>query len=308
MVSEKATEQGQVTDKNVEYYLDRAKEGLAGVIVEPAFISENGRCSRHQLSAADDDKVEGLSRLASSIKNTGAVAILQLNHGGAKAYSKDKSELLSPSGVLAPNVTQEVTPRQMTLGEIAQVKADFIKATERAMEAGFDGVEIHGAHGFLLNQFNSPLTNFRQDKYGGSRKNRARLSLEVASDLKEVVGNKLLLYRLGATDGYDKGLTMPDAIWIAKELVRNGVDIIDVSGGHGGYRGHTRSQGYFVPIAVEIKQNLTQPVMVAGGISSPQYANEVIEEEGLDFVGVGRALLSRPDWPYMAKQELINRK
>ncbi|OWZ84941.1 NADH:flavin oxidoreductase [Natranaerobius trueperi] len=301
MASEKATPTGEVTDKTINYYYERAKEGLGGVIVEHAFISEAGRFSKRQLSIAEDSMIDGLSSLASAIKSTGTVAIIQLSHAGCEAYHRCKP--FSPSGISIPG-KEEINSKKLSIGEISEIKTDFIKAAERAMKAGFDGVEIHGAHGYLLNQFNSPLTNHRQDKYGGSRENRARLSFEIAQDIREVVQDKLLLYRLGAVDQFEKGLTTPDAIWIAKELVRLGVDIIDISGGLGGYRGSKNTEGYFVTVAKEINQNLTKPVIVAGGITSPEYANKVVEEEKIDFVGIGRAILSRPDWPLSAKKEL----
>lgn len=305
MASEKATEQGEVTNKHIEYYQERAKEGIGGVIVEHAFVSEMGRFSRHQLSAASDEMISGLNDLAIKIKNTGTVAILQLNHAGALAYDKTGIVPVAPSK-LAPPKNREAIPKEMSESEIVEVKEQFVNAAQRAVKAGFNGVEIHGAHGYLLNQFNSPLTNQRNDNYGGSREDRARLSLEIAREVKNVIGDKILLYRLGAVDSHEKGLTVPDAIWIAKELVRSGVDIIDVSGGHGGYRGNKDLQGYFVPVASEIKHQLPAPVIVAGGISTASYANQVVAEDGIDFVGIGRALLSRPDWPAMARKQLLS--
>ncbi len=305
MASEKATESGEVTEKHLDYYRERGKEGLGGIIVEHAFVSETGRFSKHQLSAADDKMLEGLSSLAQCINNTSAVSILQINHAGALAYNKKNVTPIAPSQIAPPN-NNEVTPREISIEEIEEIKAQFVAAAKRAVKAGFNGIELHGAHGYLLNQFNSPLTNLRQDEYGGSRNNRARLSLEIASEVKKSIGDKLLLYRLGAVDSYAKGLTVPDAIWLSKELMRAGVDIVDVSGGHGGYRGNKEVQGYFVPVASEIKHHLPAPVIVSGGITTPKYAEQVVSQEGIDFVGIGRALLSRPDWPSMARKELFS--
>ncbi len=304
MASEKATEAGAVTDKTIAYYVERAQEKLGAVIVEHNFISENGRFSRRQLSVADNGKIPGLAKLANQIKAYGAVAILQISHAGALALNWETESPFSPSGIPTPR-KKDIHPRVMSYGDIAQVKADFIKAAERAVESGFDGVEIHGAHGYLLNQFNSPVTNVRQDQYGGSREKRARLSLEVAEAVKTVLKDRLLLFRLGAVDQYEGGLTTPDAVWIARELSRKGVDIMDISGGLGGYKATKNSEGHFVPVAAEIKQNLTIPVIVTGGITSANYAEKVVAEKGLDFVGIGRALLSRPDWPSLAREKLL---
>jgi 2,4-dienoyl-CoA reductase-like NADH-dependent reductase (Old Yellow Enzyme family) len=170
--------------------------------------------------------------------------------------------------------------KELTCDEAERVIVDFGLSTERAVKAGFDGVELHGAHGFLLNQFFSPLTNRRRDKYGGSLQNRMRFPLEVVDRVKERVDGKLLLYRLGSDDLHPEGTSIEDAMVFARRLVDAGLDIIDVSGGICGSRPSTLQgiQGFFVPQAQKIKSVVNVPVIGVGGIIDPQYANQLAKK------------------------------
>jgi len=174
------------------------------------------------------------------------------------------------------------------------------------MKAGFDGVEVHGAHGFLLNQFFSPLANRRRDRYGGSLKNRVRFPLEVVERVKERVGGRLLLYRLGSDDLDPKGTKIEDSKKFAVKLQEAGVDLIDVSGGLCGSRPTElqNRRGYFIPQAQQIKEVVNVPVIGVGGITEPEYANSLIREGRVDLVAVGRALLEDPDWAVEATRTL----
>jgi len=173
------------------------------------------------------------------------------------------------------------------------------------MRAGFDGVEVHGAHGFLLNQFFSPLTD-DGDQHGGSLENRIRLPLEVVERIKEKVGSKLLVYRLGADDLDPAGTQIEDSQKFAVRLEEAGVDFIDVSGGLGGSRPEQLqgTQGYYVPQGQLIKKVVDIPVIGVGGIKEPQYADRMIREGKVDLVAVGRELLKDPDWALKAIETL----
>jgi 2,4-dienoyl-CoA reductase-like NADH-dependent reductase (Old Yellow Enzyme family) len=175
-------------------------------------------------------------------------------------------------------------------------------AAWRAMKAGFDGVEIHGAHGFLLNQFTSPVTNRRDDRYGGSLEGRLRFPLEVIEKVKEKVGGRLLLYRLGSDDLNPEGIHIEDSQKFSVKLVEYGVDIIDVSGGLCGSRPEhlQRKQGFFIPQAQKIKSVVTVPIIGVGGIKEPRFADNLVKEGKVDLVAIGREILKDPEWTFKA--------
>jgi 2,4-dienoyl-CoA reductase-like NADH-dependent reductase (Old Yellow Enzyme family) len=174
------------------------------------------------------------------------------------------------------------------------------------MKAGFDGVEVHGAHGFLLNQFFSPLTNLRRDKYGGPLENRIRFPLEVVERVKEKVGGRLLLYRLGSDDLDPSGTGIEDSQKFAVKLEQAGVDIMDVSGGLCGSRPEQLQggQGYFIPQAQQVRNVVEIPVIGVGGITEPEFGDRLIREGKVDLVAVGRKLLEDPDWAIKAIETL----
>lgn len=296
MATELATEKGEVTDEMMKHYDERSKApGI--VIVEHTYVMLNGKASLKQLGIYSDELISGLSRLAETIKKNGAVALIQLNHAGGRTSSSIIGEKpIAPSRIKIPPLTEE--PREITLQDIINIKEAFKKAAERAVKAGFDGVEIHGAHGFLLNQFFSPITNKRLDAYGGTLEKRMGLPLEIVRDVREIIGEKKILsYRLGADDLMPGGITIKDSIKMALKLEEEGVDIINVSGGLCGSRPpQLTGQGYFIPQAEEIKRNVKIPVIGVGGIKDPDYANELVKMGKVDMVAVGRAMLENPKW------------
>jgi len=285
-----ATVEGAVTDSLVEHYVRRSK-ALGLLIVEHCYVSREGRLSKNQLGIYNDNLVGGLEKLSSRIHATGTPVVIQINHAG-----RTTSMEITGMKPVAPSPSENA--RELRTEEIEALVDAFAIAAERAMRAGFDGVEIHGAHGFLLNQFFSPLANRRKDKYGGSLENRMRFPLEVVEKVKEKVGGRLLLYRLGSDDLDPAGVKIEDSKKFAVKLEEAGVDIIDVSGGLCGSRPAQLQgrQGYFIPQAQKIKKVVDTPIIGVGGITQPEYANKVIQEEKVDLVAVGRALLEDPDW------------
>jgi len=182
-----------------------------------------------------------------------------------------------------------------------------VAAAHRALAAGFDFVEVHGAHGYLLSQFLSPLTNRRQDAFGGDLMNRQRVLLQVVQAVREVVDDHhLLLYRLGANDYMPGGITAEEGCQTAKLLVAAGVDLLDISGGLCGAQPpdwDNQSQGYFVPMAATIRAETNVPVVVAGGITDSDAANRFIREGQVDLVAIGRAMLTNPEWAAEARTD-----
>ena len=293
-----ATTEGAVTDSLIEHYVRRSK-ALGLLIVEHSYVSLDGKFSERQLGIYDDNLVSGLEKLSSKIHATGTPVVIQLNHAG-----RTTSMEITRTEPVAPSPSE--VARELRSEEIEALAEGFAIAAERAMKAGFDGVEIHGAHGFLLNQFFSPLANRRRDKYGGSLENRMRFPLEVVERVKEKVGGRLLLYRLGSDDLDPAGIKIEDSKEFAIKLQGAGVDIIDISGGLCGSRPPQLQdrQGYFIPQAQQIKRVVNMPVIGVGGITEPEYASTVIREGKVDLVAVGRALLEDPDWAIKAIKTL----
>jgi 2,4-dienoyl-CoA reductase-like NADH-dependent reductase (Old Yellow Enzyme family) len=293
-----ATVKGAVTQKLVDYYAKRSG-ALGLLIVEHSYVSVSGRLSKKQLGIYDDKLIPGLKKLASRIHATGTPVVIQINHAGSAA-NRD----ITGTEPVGPSATENA--RELTKSEIELLAKHFAEAAGRAMSAGFDGVEVHGAHGFLLNQFYSPLTNKRQDEYGGSLENRTRFPLDVVEKVKEKVKDRLLLYRLGSDDLDPKGTQIEDSTDFAVKLERSGVDIIDVSGGLCGSRPDRLQsvKGYFVPQAQAIKKVVKVPVVGVGGITEPTYADRLVREGKVDLVAVGRGLYKDPQWAQSAVKTL----
>jgi 2,4-dienoyl-CoA reductase-like NADH-dependent reductase (Old Yellow Enzyme family) len=293
-----ASESGAVTGELVEHYVRRsAAVGL--VIVEHSYVAMSGRMSAKQLGIHDDSLISGLERLAGSVHAAGTPVMIQLNHAGAKAVKE-------VTGVQPVGPSASETVRGLSEGEIESLCDSFGEAAYRAVRAGFDGVEIHGAHGFLLNQFSSPLTNRRRDEYGRSPANRVRFPLMVVEKVKAAVGGRILSYRLGSDDLDANGTRVEDSIWFAKQLEKAGVDTIDVSGGVCGSRPEKFQgiQGYFVNQAAAIKKAVSVPVVGVGGITDAVVADGFVRERKVDLVAVGRALLEDAGWAVKAVESL----
>lgn len=306
MANDMATEGGEVTDRHIEHYSARAGAGVGLMIVEHSYITPKGKMTAPQLGIHDDALVPGLKRLADAIRAGGAASAIQLTHAGANT-SPDiiGCQPLGPADVPIPG--RGIEPRPLTSAEIKELVGLYRDAARRAVEAGFDAIEIHGAHGFLLSQFVSPHTNRRTDGYGGSLENRLRFPLEVIRAVREETGpGYVLLYRFGASDFLEDGLDLEEARQIAPRLVEAGIDVLDISGGLCGSRPKDFSgmQGFFVPLAESIHSVVDVPVIAVGGIREAAYANSVIEEEKADLVAVGRELLKNPDWAKEALAEL----
>jgi NADPH2 dehydrogenase len=294
MATELATKAGVVTERLIEHYAKRS-EAIGLLVVEHSYVSVQGKLSQRQLGLHDDNMIPGLKKLVQSVQVIGTPIIAQINHAGAHASRK-----ITGMPSVAPSSTEGA--RELQLSEIEDASCAFAFAAERAMKAGFDGVEVQGAHGFLVNQFFSPLTNRRSDKYGGSLENRMRFPLEVIEKVKEVIGEKVLMYRLGVDDLDPSGPRVEDSKRLALKLQDAGVDIIDVSGGLCGSRPEKLQgiQGYFVSYAHQIREVVSVPVVGVGGIRDPKYADKLVREEIVDLVAVGTELWKDPEWAVKA--------
>lgn len=300
MQSGRATFDGAVTDRLINFYVLRSKAvGLP--IVEHAYVSLRGKLSLKQLGIYDDALIAGFAKLAAAIHAVGAPAVLQITHAGGVANKKVIGA--QPAGPSAKGKT-----RALEKSEMDNIAEKFALAAERALKAGFDGVELHGAHGYLLNQFISPLLNKREDNFGGSLENRMRFPLTVVEKVRENLKGKLLLYRLGADDLTPNGTHIDHSVTFARRLEDAGVDILDVSGGMCGAEPKKlrNVKGYFIPQANAIKKAVQLPVVGVGGVTEAKYADELVRNEMVDLVAVGRALLRDSEWAEKAFEVLKN--
>jgi len=287
-----------VSGETLEFYRSRAKSGKIGLVVtEHCFISRQGMANAAQLSIAEDKCIEGFMRLTDIIHDCGSRAIAQINHAGSAAKA-----VVTGMDVLAPSALphgrkNDSMPRPMNSDDIKRVVEDFALAALRSRKAGYDGVEIHSCHGYLLNQFYSPLLNLREDEYGGCLENRIRLHLEVISAVRELCGDDYLVaVRLGGGDYMPGGTTFEDSARAAQIFEAAGVGLIDLSGGLCGTSLPMRSGPTFRDMAEAIKPAVSVPLILTGGICDGETANMLLEEGCADLIGVGRAMLRDPDW------------
>lgn len=296
LASARATEEGLVTDDLIEFYRARTEEGALGLVVlEHAYVLPRGQAKARQLSIAGDRTVEGLKRLVETVHRSGTPIFAQINYAGSFSDGADR---LSASAVVNPRRKDGPVPGEITEAEIAEVVAAFAAAAFRAKAAGFDGVEVHAAHGYLLSQFLSPLTNRRRDGYGGALENRLRLHRETVRAVRQAVGAAYpLALRLGACDDLEGGLTEEEGIRAAALLAGEGIDLLDISGGMSGYLRPGRTEpGYYGEIAAAVRRRAGLPVILTGGVTSGAEAEALLQKETADLIGVGRAFLRDAHW------------
>ena len=298
---------GSISDATVEHYRRRAAGGPAMVIVEACAVSAEGVVSTHQARIFEDRFIEGLSRLATALKSEGSVPALQIHHSGRQTSIKViKRKPLAPSPLPCPAIRGDVEP--LTIDGIQQLVKKFGDAADRAHRAGFELIEIHGAHGYLINQFLSGFSNIREDEYGGSVAARARFAKEIVQEVRRRLGPEFpISFKISAEEHVDGGLTTRESIKILKILVEAGIDIVQVSAGNDATpewicQPMFMEKGCLVPSAAQIKQALDIPVMVVGRINDPQIASDIIARAKADAVCMGRGLLADPEMPLKAQE------
>ncbi len=298
MQSGRASFEGVVTNRLINFYVRRSS-ALGLPIVEHAYVSPTGKIGPKQLGIYADSLIGGFEKLAKGLHEVGVPAVVQISHAGGVTNKKVIGT--EPAGPSARPKT-----RMLEVSEIESIAEDFALAAERAVKAGLDGVELHGAHGYLLNQFFSPLLNKRDDEYGGSLEKRMKFPLLVVEKVLKKLNGKLLLYRLGSDDLAPGGTRIEDSVVFAKKLETSGVDIIDVSGGMCGSEPKQLKhvKGYFVPQASEIKKAVSVPIIGVGGITDAIFADKLVSEGKVDLVAVGRAFWRDNEWAQKAIQTL----
>ncbi len=310
MATGMAAEDGAPTERHLRHYLARASRSVGLVIVEHSFVDPAGRLSEGQMGIHSEAVLSAHAALAAGIHRAGSKVALQISHAGAAARSSlIGTRPLGPSARPLPRDGAEV-PCPLPVTQLEELKEAFALAAMRAVQAGYDAVELHGAHGFLLSQFLSPLANERVDGYGQTLAGRARFPLETVRSVRARVGPDYpLLYRLGLADylapPQNAGLKLEEGLIVAGWLAEAGVDLLDISGGLGGARPPAGGAGYFLPWAESARACLTIPVLVAGGINDPLLADRAIRCGMADLIGVGRGLWADPAWAEKARQMLL---
>lgn len=307
-------EDGMATDWHLVHLGSRAVGGAGMVMVEASAVTSEGRISFGDMGIYRDEHVAPLARIATFVKSQGAAVGIQLAHAGRKA-SCDLAWLGGkPLAASDPRSWPVVAPSALAFGEgspvpqeldyagIDRIVAGFEAATRRALDAGFDFVEIHAAHGYLLHEFLSPLANQRTDEYGGSLDNRMRLVLRVASAMRAIMPREMpLLARISATDWVAGGWDVEQSVELAKKLGQLGVDLIDVSSGAivPGVK-IPIGPGYQVPLAKQIRQQAMIKTSAVGIITTPEQAQTILDKGEADLVMLGRELLREPYWSHKA--------
>lgn len=314
MTTRTADQDGFVTDDCIAYYTARAGVGL--ITVEMAAPERVGKHRHCELGISDDRFIPGLHRLVDAIHDAGSKAGIQLGHGGGHTRSDVCGEQpIAPSAV--PHVVQEghtetVVPEAMSIERIAQTIRAFAEAAVRAQQAGFDLVEIHAAHGYLISQFLAPLENRRTDKYGGSLENRARFGLEILQAIRAAAPQLAVSFRMNGDDYFDGGLVAEDAHQVALWAAENGADAIHISGGH--YRSRPSAaimippmatpETPFLDFAARVRGAVTVPVIAVGRLGRPDQAIDAVEKGRADFIALGRPLLADPQWVQKAASRM----
>ncbi|AXI00006.1 NADPH dehydrogenase NamA [Sporosarcina sp. PTS2304] len=289
---------GKVEDWHKVHYPTRAVGQVGLIIVEATAVQPEGRISNEDLGIWSDDHIEGLAEIVSLMKQHGAKTGIQLAHAGRKATVEGK--IYAPSEIAFSE--EYKTPSAMTTGNIQATIEAFKQAAIRSKKAGFDVIEIHGAHGYLINEFLSPLCNHRTDEYGGSAENRYRMLRQVIDAIRSVWEGPLFV-RISAED-YADGMNTSQYVEMARWMKEQGVDLVDVSSGGVVPAKIHAFPGYQVPYADTIRNEANIPTGAVGLITSALQAEEILQNGRADVVLLARELLRNPYWPYTAAKEL----
>ena len=300
-----ANRDGSLTARYIDYLVERARGGASLIQVESTYVDTRGMGHLYQVGCHGDHVIPALSRMAKAVHREGAYVGLELYMGGRQTPSyMSQRQPVAPSPMQCRNLNPVPTPREMTLDDIQDVIGRFVDAAHRVVEAGLDMIHLHGSHGYLLCSFLSPYSNHRTDQYAGSLENRARFALELLAAVRRAVGPGFAIgYRMSAEEYVEGGLTVQETALFAQMLAQAGIDLIDVSGGiYESFQmiiqGPEAAKGGFVQNAAVIKKAVGDkvPVSVAQRLNDPDFANEVLRREGLDFISLTRAFHADPHY------------
>ena len=299
-----AGKNGSVTQRLIDMYIQLSRGGIGLIITGHAYVSLEGQATPWQLGAYSDELIPGLTEITKTVHRTGGKIIIQLAHAGAYAAS-----LLSGLDPIGPSpVERNSGPvgKEMTRNNIKEVIKAFSDAAVRSQMAGFDGIQVHGAHGYLLSQFLSPFFNKRKDEYGGGIDNRARFAIEVLEAIRKAVGPDFpVLIKLNSEDFLLNGYTVDDMLYTSAMLEENGIDGIEMSGGTiiSGENIPSRArkpdseqpEAYYEAAARQYKKKISSPLILVGGIRAFETAERLIAEGTADYIALSRPLIREPD-------------
>jgi 2,4-dienoyl-CoA reductase-like NADH-dependent reductase (Old Yellow Enzyme family) len=308
MTTRTADDEGFITDDCMAYYLARVQGGTGLITVEMASPEKVGRHRRREVGIYDDRFIPGLRRLVDAIHRGGAKASIQLGHAGGHTRVDICGETpIAPSAIPHPvyeTTFETIVPQAMTKARIEETIAAHVAAAQRARTAGFDCVEIHAAHGYLISQFHAPFENRRSDEYGGTLENRARFGLEILRAVKNAVPDTAVVYRLSVEDFVPGGLRFPEGHQIAIWAAASGADALHVTAGH--YRSRPSAQvvlppmnlpdATFLDYAAAVKKRVAVPIIAVGRLGDPTIAERAVSQGKADFIALGRALIAEPQW------------
>jgi len=297
---------GQASPEIIKYYEARAKGGVGLIITEIVRIDDaEGVGMPHQLGATQMKHIAALQNLTDTVHSYGTRIFLQLQHPGKEGIPQltGGRPLVAPSEL--PN-SKGLMPRALSTEEVQKLVRQFVSGAVIARAGGADGVEVHAAHGYLVNQFLSPRSNRRTDQYGGSFENRLRFAVEIVSGIKQACPGFPVSVRISADEFMSDGNDLEDGVKIAQAMVQAGADVINVSNGlhESGFtimEPYVYPQGWKKHLAKTIKANVTVPVIAVNTVKTPEFAQSLLEEGVSDFVGAGRSLLADPEWPNKAR-------
>jgi 2,4-dienoyl-CoA reductase-like NADH-dependent reductase (Old Yellow Enzyme family) len=297
---------GKPYEKLNNLYLDLARGGTGLIITGFAFVRPDGRQLLGKMGIHTDEFAEEFKKLTDKVHETDSKIVLQLAHaGGQTSTQMIGRQPLAPSAVKADQY-QEI-PVELTKEDIKDIVTDFGEAARRAKNWGFDGVQFHSAHGYLINQFLSPHTNYRTDEYGGSIENRSRFLMEIYHKVRETIGQDFpVLIKLNASDNLEEGLKLKDAIIVARQLSHDGIDAMEISSGTSvsGDKSPSRKkinnqekEAYNLDLALRIKKEVCCPVIAVGGFRSFEIIERTVRDYNIDYVALSRSLIREPDLP-----------
>lgn len=298
-----AGEDGTVGERQVELYRGLARGGAGLIITGHAFVRPEGKASPRQIGVHDDRMIEGLRRISEAVRAFPSRVVLQVAHAGRQTKERIcGGRPVAPSAVYDP--ASKVLPRELTSDEVRGLVGDFVAAADRARAAGFDGVQIHAAHGYLLSSFLSPHTNRRTDEWGGGPENRARVVVEIVRGIRRGLGRDFpVLVKINAEDFLEDGFHVEDCVAVCRTLEAEGLDGVEVSGGMAeagrgsiweGLRPEP-DEGYFVDAAARVKAALDIPVLGLGGWRTFRAMERALEAGRADLISLSRPLVRDPD-------------
>ncbi len=297
-----------------DVYRELSLGGVGLIITGHMYVHPSGKAHPEMTGIHDDELIPHLAELTATVHQTGGRIAVQINHGGMQCSPETVAETVAPSPMEGSLVSR--SPRELTADEIPALVQAYADAARRAVLAEFDAVQIHGAHGYLVSQFLSPLTNRRTDRWGGDFEGRLRFLRAICEAVRDEVGPDYPVFiKLGMVDGVDGGLTPADGVRVAAALADIGLDGIEISGGLGGGKslntragiGSKGEEAYFRPLAQQARQSTSLPIALVGGFRSLSVMEEVLEAGDADFISMCRPLICEPDLPNRLRQGVQER-